>query len=295
MKFDIGPSVLDGDEVVRYLVEQCSNYLNVKVNISDEQVRVISELVDYSCLKLEKIFRNVMVEVAYGQRFDFDLILREFLLFDKGIKGKYFVDPKEMKDTLIHELCHAVVGWYLEDSPFVIMTFRNAEGVNFFSNCKNDKNKQYDNGFLTYDKICNFIISLLAGRAGDIYFCNKYGSGAMHDLGVVKMLAEQAVILKDPWLCYKNDADRKEACLNLISDLEKQATKIIERNRILIEKLADYFMKKEEKYGIRYMLGSELKNICDNVEEFFKKVDEDADKKIAELDISSFVKVKNSK
>jgi hypothetical protein len=291
LKFDRGPSVLDGDEVVRYLVEQCSNYLNVKVNVSDEQVRLISELVNYSCLKLEKIFKNIMIEVDHGKKFDFNLILREFLLFDEGIKGKYFVDPKEMKDTLIHEFCHAVVGWYLEDSPFVIMTFRNAEGVNYFYDCKNDKSKQYDNVFLTYEKICNFITSALAGRAGEIYFYNKYSSGAMHDLGVVKILAERAVVLKNPWLCYKSDADRKDACLNLISSLEQKATEIIERNRILIEKLADYFMKKEEKYGIRYMLGSEFKNICDNVEEFFKKVDEDADKKIAELDISSVVKV----
>lgn len=297
LKFDRGPSVLDGDEVVRCLVEKCSNYLNVKVNISDEQVRLISTLADCLCLKLEKIFQNVMVEVTHGKKFDFDLILRESLLFDgeEGIKGKYYVDPQEMREACIHELCHAVVGWYLEDSPFAIITFRNADGANFFSDCNNDKNKQYDNGFLTYDKICNLITSTLAGRAGEMYFYNKYNSGAMYDLGLVKMLAEQAVVLKNPWLCYKSDADRKEACLNLVSSLEKRATEIIERNKILIEKLADYFMKKEEKYGIRYMLGSEFKNICDNVEEFFKKVDEDADKKIAELDISSVVKVENSK
>lgn len=295
LKFDRGSSVLDADEVVRYLVEKCAKHLNIKVDISDEQVRLISELMGYSCLKLEKVFKNVMIEVAYGQRFDFDLILRELLLFDNGIKGKYFVDPQEMRETLIHELCHAVVAWYLEDSPFIIMTFRNNEGVNFFSDCNNDKNKQYDNRFLTYEKICNFITSALAGRAGEIYFYNKYSSGAMYDLGLVKMLAEQAIILKNPWLCYKSDADRKEACLNLISILEKQATEIIERNKILIEKLADYFMKKEEKYGIRYMMGAEFKKICDNVEEFFKKVDEDADKKIAELDINSVVKVENSK
>ena len=295
LKFDQGSSVLDADEVVRYLVEKCSKHLNIKIDISDEQVRLISELVDYSCLKLEKVFKNVMIEVAYGQRFDFDLILRELLLFDNGIKGKYFVDPQEMKETLIHELCHAVVGWYLEDSPFVIMTFRNTEGVNFFSNYSNDKNKQYDNRFLTYEKICNFITYALAGRAGEIYFYNKYNSGAMYDLRSVKTLAEQAVVLKNPWLCYKSDADKKEACLNLVSSLEKRANEIIERNKILIEKLADYFMKKEEKYGIRYMMGAEFKKICDNVEEFFKKVDEDADKKIAELDINSVVKVENSK
>ena len=241
--------------------------------------------------------KNVIVEVTRGKKFDFDLILRESLLFDRGIgiRGKYYVDPQEMRETLIHELCHAVVGWYLEDSPFVIITFRNAEGVNFFYDHNNDKNKQYDDGFLTYDKICSLITTSLAGRAGEIYFYNKYSSGAMNDLGSVKMLAERAVVLKNPWLYYKSDADRKEACLNLIFDLEKRATEIIERNRILIEKLADYFMKKEEKYGIRYMMGAEFKKICDNMEEFVKKVDEDADKKIAELDISSVVKTENSK
>lgn len=295
LKFDGGSSVLDADEVVRYLVEKCSKHLNIKVDISDEQVRLISILVDRSSAKLEKIFKNVMVEVAYGRKFDFDLILHELLSFDDGIKGKYFVDPQEMRETLIHELCHAVVGWYLEDSPFVIMTFRNAEGVNFFSDCNNDKNKQYDDGYLTYEKICNSITFALAGRAGEIYFYNKYSSGALYDLSLVKMLAEQAVVLKNPWLCYKSDADRKEACLNLVSSLEKRATEIIERNKILIEKLADCFMKKEEKYGTRCMMGSEFKKICDNMEEFVKKVDEDADKKIAELDIDSVVKKENLK
>ena len=295
LRFDGGSSVLDADEVVRYLVEKCAKHLNIKVDISDEQVRLISELMGYSCLKLEKVFKNIMVEVAYGRKFDFDLILHELLSCDNGIKGKYSVDPQEMRETLIHELCLAVVGWYLEDSPFVIMTFRNAEGVNFFSNCNNDKNKQYDNRFLTYKKICNLITSVLAGRAGDIYFYNKYSSGAMYDLGLVRMLAEQAVVLKNPWLCYKSDVDKKEDCLNLISILEKQATEIIRQNKILIEKLADYFMKKEEKYGTRYMMGAEFKEICDNVEEFVKKVDEKADKEIAELDIDSVVKKENLK
>ncbi len=253
-RFDIsfGMGVLEEEER-RLLLEKLINKQSSMFNISYGKIKSIAaRSKGLAPAKLEKVVEAALREgIRSGQIIQDDLFDE---IFEKCTMGEERVNrsPKEIECTAYHEAGHTLIDlYYGRPSAYMSIVARGNHGGYVLSGTEErDSTKKY-----YLERIC----SALGGRAAEMIFDYGLTHGAASDLEYATSIAADMVckfgmyeeeiglaVIKDAEFQY--DQKAKELVNRILSEQLKEAMRIIESNKDVIERLVKKVMENGKKY-----------------------------------------------
>lgn len=173
-------------------------YLKNKPLSSNIQLEYLVDLTNgFSCSQIENLINEVMLYILYDDRYlitieDIDVIMNRIL---SGYQDKKILYSHQMiKRIIVHELGHALCGYFLENhSKFsrirINLNSPTTPGITIF------EHDEIDSNIFTFDKLFSHIVVLLSGKtAEEIVFNNSISTGASRDLDEAYKLANNMII-----------------------------------------------------------------------------------------------------
>jgi len=178
------------------------------------------------------------------------------------------IDEEALKRTAIHEIGHAFMRYKLYGNPAIIKITIRPEGTGTLGYVKNDISKSSYTSGKTQKH--NWIKILLAGMGAEEVFLGEFDDGNGSDLEKATAIAKNMVMvhgMSDLGYGQINDDTgalglkiQKEVN-HILGRCYKETIKIIKENKLEMNKLAKYLLKKQE------ITGEEFLKIAKKVEE----------------------------
>ena len=253
------------DEGADQKIFDLMNYFNRVENIGNGRFadKVFHEI-------LMKHAKNADKEVAVIKEQDIPTINEMTACLFNGEKmiNPDIIDDEALRRTAIHEIGHAFVRYKLYGNPAIIKITIKPEGTGTLGYVRNDISKfSYTSGKTQKH---NWIKILLAGMGAEEVFLGEFDDGNGSDLEKATAIAKNMVMLHGMSdLGYgqiKDDTGAmgvkiQKEINHILGRCYKETIKIIKENKLEMNKLAKYLLKKQE------ITGEEFLKIAKKIEE----------------------------
>jgi AFG3 family protein len=277
IRFDL-PEIKDREKIFNLYLNKMKLNENIK-----ELVKYFSKIsIGFSSADISNICNEACIlSVRNGQEFvnkqNIENAIDNVILGPE--KKTFMLNEKEKKIVAYHEAGHTVVSYIMKNAnnPLRVSIVPRGIAALGFSQSENNENK-----LMTQNEIISQICVLLGGRvAEEIFFSNDITTGASDDIQKLTQLAYRYITNfgmgeEIPNFHFDNEnlnySDKTKEIIDeevkkIIKNSHEKVTNIINKNKVLVKKIANELLEKETLQGkeLYKILNKKNKKNLDNI------------------------------